>query len=533
MVKTVAVIGAGVSGLAAIKACLEEGLEPTCFERSDDIGGLWRFTDKAEDGRASIYRSLVTNVSKETMAFSDFPMPADFPNYLPHHKYFEYIKLYTKKFNLVKYIQFKTVVCQVEKHPDFAVRGQWTITSESKGERNTIIFDAVLVCTGQHVHAQIPLDTFPGIKTFKGKILHSSEYKTPEDYDGKKVLIIGMGNSGVDISTELCTRASQVYLTTREGVWVLPRLVKGGYPFDLFLLCRFKNWIANLVPPAVARWMLKQFMNDHFNHELYNIQPEGIAWKEPLVNEELPSRVLSGSIIIKPGVTRFTETAAHFSDGSVVDNLDVVILGTGYDYTFPFLDESVFKKDDSKGSSYKKIIPLGIEKPTIAFIAFILPVGPTMVISELQSRWATRVFKGLLKLPDETGIKKEMVKDESRRKKWFGTAENNFRRTNYITYLDDIGSDIGVKPHIWKLFLTDPVLAFKVVFGTCNSYQYRLNGPGKWAGAREAILKQWDRIEKPLKTRIPKQDPKLSLMSLMLLIICFLGVFTAVLAHNC
>lgn len=139
MVKKVAVIGSGVSGLAAIKACLEEGLEPTCFEKSCDIGGLWRFTvsllpfyfylffyiflhvlyrwydyhlysvfqDEVEDKRASIYSSLVTNVSKETMCFSDFPMPADFPNFLPNRKYFEYIKLYAENFNLTKYIQFK------------------------------------------------------------------------------------------------------------------------------------------------------------------------------------------------------------------------------------------------------------------------------------------------------------------------------------------------------------------------------------------------------------------------------------------
>ncbi|XP_040216072.1 dimethylaniline monooxygenase [N-oxide-forming] 2-like isoform X2 [Rana temporaria] len=275
MVRKVAVIGSGVSGLAAIKACLEEGLEPTCFEKSCDIGGLWRFTDEVEDKRASIYSSLVTNVSKETMCFSDFPMPADFPNFLPNRKYFEYIKLYAENFHLTKYIQFKTKVCRVEKHPDFPVNGQWNITTESDGEKKTAIFDAVLVCTGQHVDAQIPLDNFPGIQNFKGKVLHSRDYKRPVGFDGKRVLIVGMGNTGVDISTELCTLASQVYLTTREGVWVIPRLGKHGYPYDVFLLRRINSWIENLVPRSVSRWMLKLYLNNRFNHELYNIQPEG------------------------------------------------------------------------------------------------------------------------------------------------------------------------------------------------------------------------------------------------------------------
>ncbi|XP_077132542.1 flavin-containing monooxygenase 3-like [Ranitomeya variabilis] len=520
MVKTVAIIGAGISGLGAIKACVEEGLEPTCFERSNDIGGLWRFTDEAEDGRASIYKSLVTNVSKEIMSHSDFPMPEDFPNYLPHHKYFEYIKLYAKHFALVRYIKFKTTVCRVEKHSEFSVTGQWLVTTESNGEKKTDIFDAVMVCTGQHEQPVVPLNTFPGIEKFRGQVLHCREYKRPNEFEGKQVLIIGMGNTGVDIATELCTKTSQVYLSSRQGVWVFPRVEKGGLPFDLRFMRRYQTWINNVLPGPVSRWMLKKYLNEHFNHELYNIQPEGIAWKEPLVNDEFPSRILSGSIMVKPHVTKFTETSVHFADGSVVDNLDVVLLATGYDYSFPFLDEAIVKKDESKGSFYKKIIPLGIEKPTIAFIAFVLAVGPTMVMAELQCRWATRLFKGLHKLPCNEGIKNEMLKDERLRKKWFATAVDNFRRTDYIMYMDDLASDIGVNINIWKLFLTDPVLAWKVVFGPCNPYQFRLTGPGKWAGAREAIFTQWDRIKKPLRTRVIKQNQESHWITLLPWIVC-------------
>ncbi|XP_069823699.1 dimethylaniline monooxygenase [N-oxide-forming] 2-like [Dendropsophus ebraccatus] len=523
MVRTVAIIGAGISGLVSIKACLEEGLEPTCFERSKDIGGLWRFTDEVEEGRASIYRSLVTNVSKEIMCFSDFPMPEDFPNYLPNHRYFEYIRLYAEHFKLVKHIKFETTVCRVEKHPDFPVTGQWQVTTEYNGEKTTAIFDAVIVCTGQHVQPVLSQNTLPGIENFKGKIIHCREYKRPIGFDEKRVLIIGMGNTGVDIATELCTRTSQVYLSSRQGVWVIQRLGEGGLPFDLGFLRRYYHWINKMVPEAVSRWMFKKHMNNQFNHDLYNIQPEGTVWKEPLVNEELPSRIMSGSIIMKPHVTRFTETSAHFEDGSVVDNLDVLILATGYDYSFPFLDESIVKKDENKGSFYKKIIPLGMEKPTMAFIAFILPVGPTMVVAELQSRWAARVFKGLHKLPDPEGMKNQMLKDERLRKKWFATAHNNFRRMDYIWYLDDLASDIGVKPNIWKMFLTDPLLAWKVVFGPLNPYQLRLTGPGKWDKAREAIFTQWDRIKKPLNTRRKKQNPKSDLISFIPWIVC-LGI---------
>ncbi|XP_053325301.1 dimethylaniline monooxygenase [N-oxide-forming] 2-like [Spea bombifrons] len=519
MVKTVGIIGAGVSGLTAIKSCLEEGLQPTCFERND-IGGLWNFREDSEDGRPSIYKSLVSNVSKETMSFSDFPIPEDFPNFLPHVKYLEYCKLYAEHFQLLKYIKFKTVVCSVEKHLDFKQTGQWVVITESDDKKHTTIFDAVMICSGQHVDPLLPMDAFPGINKFKGKILHCRQYKRPIGFDGKKVLIIGMGNSGVDLSTELCTRASQVYLSTKRGVWVLRRLGSKGYPYDVLLLTRYKSWIQSILPLAVSQWLFKKQMNNQFNHHLYDFEPEGAMTKEPLVNEELPSRILSGSIIMKPGVIKFMETSVQFSDGTTVDNIDIVIFATGYNLSFPFLDESVIKMDNSKGFLYKKIIPVDIEKPTLAFIGFIQPVGSIMVAAELQNRWATRLFKGLLELPSKDEMKNYLVSDEKFRIKWFGSAKENSRRMNYVAYLDELASQIKVKPNILKLLLTDPVLALKVFFGPLNSYQYRLTGPGKWAGARDAIMTQWDRIEKPLRTRGKREkscSPVLTRLSLSIL----------------
>ncbi|KAM4641189.1 dimethylaniline monooxygenase [N-oxide-forming] 2-like [Discoglossus pictus] len=527
MVKSVAVIGAGVSGLTAIKSCLEEGLEPTCFERSVDIGGLWRFTEDVEDGRASIYKSIVTNVSKEIMSFSDFPMPEDFPNFLPNAKYFEYCRMYANHFDLVKYITFKTEVCSVQRHSDFSSTGKWLVVTETIGQKETTIFDAVMICTGQHEQPLLPLKSFPGINKFKGQMLHCREYKRPVGYDGKRVLIIGMGNTGVDIATELSSRAAQVYLSTRKGVWVLRRLGEGGYPWDVIFIRRFNNWFRNSLPPVMARWLLKRFMNSQFNHEIYGIQPEGIEWKEPLVNEELPSRILCGSVVMKPHVSEFTETSAKFSDGTTVENLDVVIFATGYDISYPFLEESVMKMDKSKGYLYKKVIPVDLEKPTLAVIGFILPIGPLMVTSELQCRWATRIFKGLHKLPNAKERRDELIRDENLRKKWFATAEDNVRRTDYIEYLDSLASDIGVKPNFFKLFFLDPVLALKMCFGPCNPYQYRLSGPGKWTGARDAIMNQWDRIKKPLNTRQVSKDSYLSLSSVLLGILCFMALLVA------
>ncbi|XP_063128092.1 dimethylaniline monooxygenase [N-oxide-forming] 2 isoform X2 [Rattus norvegicus] len=221
MVKKVAVIGAGVSGLISLKCCVDEGLEPTCFERTEDIGGLWRFKENVEDGRASIYHSVITNTSKEMSCFSDFPMPEDFPNFLHNSKLLEYFRIFAKKFDLLKYIQFQTTVISVKKRPDFASSGQWDVYVQSNGKEQRAVFDAVMVCSGHHIQPHLPLKSFPGIERFQGQYFHSRQYKHPVGYEGKRILVVGIGNSAADIASELSKRAAQGFSVQPWLSWTL------------------------------------------------------------------------------------------------------------------------------------------------------------------------------------------------------------------------------------------------------------------------------------------------------------------------
>ncbi|PNJ85178.1 FMO5 isoform 8, partial [Pongo abelii] len=142
--KRIAVIGGGASGLSSIKCCVEEGLEPVCFERTDDIGGLWRFQENPEEGRASIYKSVIINTSKEMMCFSDYPIPDHYPNFMHNAQVLEYFRMYAKEFDLLKYIRFKTTVCSVKKQPDFSTSGQWEVVTESEGKKEMNVFDGVM-----------------------------------------------------------------------------------------------------------------------------------------------------------------------------------------------------------------------------------------------------------------------------------------------------------------------------------------------------------------------------------------------------
>nr|XP_033817835.1 dimethylaniline monooxygenase [N-oxide-forming] 5-like isoform X2 [Geotrypetes seraphini] len=396
MAKRVAVIGAGASGLVSIKCCLDEGLEPTCFERTDDIGGLWKFKEAPEEGRASIYRSVIINTSKEMMCFSDFPIPDDYPNYMHNSKILEYFRIYAKHFNLLKYIHFKTLVRSIRKRPDFSQTGQWDVVTEADGKQESTIFDAILVCSGHHTDPHLPLASFPGIETFKGQYFHSRDYKNPEEFQGKRIIVIGIGNSGGDISVELSRTAQQVFLSTRHGSWILNRVADYGYPIDLLGTTRFLNAMKHTLPSSLVNWMAELKLNRRFDHANYGLKPQHrIFSQHPMVNDDLPNRILSGTVLVKPNVKKFTETAAIFDDGTVEENIDVVVFATGYNFAFPFFDESVIQVHSNQVSLYKYIFPPDLEKPTVAVIGLIQPLGAIMPISELQARWATRIFKDM------------------------------------------------------------------------------------------------------------------------------------------
>ncbi|NXE52651.1 FMO5 monooxygenase, partial [Casuarius casuarius] len=495
MAKRVAIIGGGSSGLCAIKACLQEGLEPVCFERTRDIGGLWRFEEHPEEGRASIYKSVIINTSKEMMCFSDFPIPDDFPNYMHNSQIMEYFRMYAQHFDLLRHIRFKTSVCRVAKRPDFAVTGQWDVVTESDGEQESAVFDAVLVCTGHHTDAHLPLHTFPGIEKFRGHYLHSRDYKDPQAFTDKRVVVIGIGNSGSDLAVEISQTAKQVFLSTRRGAWILNRVGNQGYPVDIILITRMKNILSKLLTLSmVSDWSEKQ-LNARFDHSHYGLKPKHrILHQHPTINDDLPNHIISGRVRVKPNVREFTATAAIFEDGTKED-IDAVVFATGYSFSFPFLEDCVTVVENQI-SLYKFVFPAHLEKPTLAFIGLVQPLGAIMPISELQCRWATRVFKGLNKLPPRHDMEADINQKKEEMAKRYVRSQRHTIQVDYIPYMDELACQLGVKPNLLTLFLTDPRLAMEVLLGPCTPYQYRLRGPGRWAGARQAILTQRQRVIK-------------------------------------
>ncbi|XP_060888113.1 flavin-containing monooxygenase 5-like [Labrus mixtus] len=516
MVGRVAVIGAGSSGLVCVKVCVDEGLQPVCFERSDDIGGLWRFKESPEPERASIYRSLVVNTSKEMMCFSDYPMPADYPNYMHNSQLLQYYRLYAEYFDLLRHVHFKTTVKSVSQRADSSKSGQWDIVTVNRdGEEERHVFDAVLVCSGHYTHPSLPLKDFPGHEKFSGRCLHSWEFKDADACRGKRVVVVGIGNSGGDIAVEISRSAEKTFLSTRQGAWVIGRMSSAGLPLDMTAITRLNNTLMQLLPKTLINWAVERSLNQRYDHRVYGLQPRHRPLdRRPLINDDLPGRILQGALVMKPNLRKFTESGVEFEDGSVEENIDSVVFCTGYKGAFPFLPASLTERCHREFTLYKRVFPPSLSPPTLAVMGLFQTKGPIMPIVEMQARWAVKVFTGTSRLPPEKKMLNVIKSERKMNIKSYPCPRQAALQVDYISYLDFMAEQVGVRPNLLALLLTDPVLWMKVFCGPLTPYQYRLNGSGRWTGARQAILTQWERVLQPFRTRsVPELDSRPSSLS--------------------
>nr|XP_006823466.1 PREDICTED: dimethylaniline monooxygenase [N-oxide-forming] 5-like [Saccoglossus kowalevskii] len=203
MSQRVAIIGAGVAGLLSIKSCLEEGLVPVCLERHDDLGGIWYYGDELRKGQvAATYDSVVTNISKEMLCFSDFPFPKEWPPFIPHKKVHQYLHSYAEHFGLKKYIRYNQDVLSIEKSGDDG----WNVVSMNSDGRVKEIFDHLMVCTG--IYNKIHYPSYPGLDEFTGIQIHANQYRNTTGLTNKRIVVVGAGFTAGEISCELARTGS-------------------------------------------------------------------------------------------------------------------------------------------------------------------------------------------------------------------------------------------------------------------------------------------------------------------------------------
>ncbi|XP_072929957.1 senecionine N-oxygenase-like isoform X2 [Epargyreus clarus] len=340
--KRVCVIGAGLAGLSSARYLKEEGIDFTVLEVTEYIGGTWRYDPRVgtdENGlpiHTSMYKHLRTNLPKPTMELRGFPIPKDMPSFPTWEMYYNYIKDYAKYFDLEKYIKFLQKVINVSrKNNVWKVKYKHVKTGEETEEE----YDYVIVGNGHHSKPRLP--EIPGEDIFTGTIIHSHDYREPDPYTGRRVLVVGAGPSGMDISIDVAYVSSKLIHSHHSKVHFRTR-----FP-------------------------------DHF--------------------------------IRKPDIKEYNETGVYFVDGSY-EEIDDVIYCTGYEYDYPFLDEScgLTIKPQSVVPLYKYMV--NINEPSMVLIGLIVRACLVVAI-DAQARYATALIKGNFTLPS----KEEMLEDWQRR----------------------------------------------------------------------------------------------------------------------
>ncbi|CAD5205595.1 unnamed protein product [Bursaphelenchus okinawaensis] len=505
--KRICIIGAGVSGLPATKWAVQYGVEPTVFEAQSQLGGLWNYKEE-ETEFSTVMKQTVINTSKEMSAYSDFVPDAEDANFMHHTKLWKYLDRYADTFDLKKYIRFNHRVTNVERASDYARTGRWLVSyTDNNGIDHQQTFDFVLVCVGHHATPNMP-KPWPGQDKWNGRMIHSHSYKKPTGYDDKNVLVVGIGNSAVDVACELSRIAKQVTISTRRGAWVVGKHIEKGYPMDMFLNTRMNSMIKWLSFDYYNKLCEEKFTN-FFDQDEYGLRPKHkLLAQHPTITDELHNKIGCGTVILKGDIKRFTENGVIFEDGSFTE-VDEVVCCTGFTFDFPFLDSGkLVPVVDNKVELYKKMFPLNsADKNTIAIVGLFQPIGSIVAPAEMNCRVFYEQALGNVKLPP----KKDMIKDiKNANEKMFKRYTNVPRHTiqvDYVEYMDELANLIGCKPPLTKLFFTDYTLWKALFFGPDVPYAYRLVGPHAWPKAREVILDVEERRIKAIRKRETPNNP--------------------------
>lgn len=372
-VKKWCVIGAGPSGLTALKNLHAAGVAAECLEREDDVGGNWYFGSAA----SSVFESTRLISSKSLTEYTDYPMPRDWPAYPDHRQCLAYLRSYARHFGLLPHIRTHSAVERIE--PVGQAGAGWTVHVRGRPPET---YAGVVIASGHNREPRLP--DIPG--GFSGTLLHACQYKSPGQpvpLAGRRVLVIGAGNSGCDIAVEASHHAATTAHSARRGYYVVPRFILGR-PADLrnerLLKMAVPVWLRRLVSLRA----IDRAIGLPWRHGLP--RPDHRLWEtHPIINQDLYARIDAGAITPRGDVTRFDGDCVVFSDGRR-EPFDVVICATGYKTVLPFLDARHLGADRADGLPGLFLNLLHPVRDDIAIVGLIQPDSGQWGLTDLQAR---------------------------------------------------------------------------------------------------------------------------------------------------
>jgi dimethylaniline monooxygenase (N-oxide forming) len=421
------IIGAGSSGITAAKALADRGIPFDCFESSDKVGGNWVFGNR--NGMSSSYSTLHINTSRERMEYADYPMPASYPDFPRHDQIARYFDDYVEHFGLRGRITFNTSV----EHARPREGGGWAVTisgAGAAGGEEVRRYDALLVANGHHWNPRWPEPPIPG--SFDGEQIHAHEYKEPSQLAGRRVVVVGMGNSAMDIAVDASYHALSTTLVARRGVHVVPKYILGRpldagvrpsrVPFTWLLLGM--QLVTRVTVGPMDRYGLPR--PDH-----------RLGQAHPTVSSRILDRLAHGAIAVKPEIAELAGEHVRYADGSE-ERADLIVYCTGYKISFPFFDEQLISAPENRLVLYKRVC--SPERPGLYFIGFVQPWGAIMPIAELQSRLVAEHLMGDYALPSPAQMRRDMEAMMRRQRRRYQASKRHTIQvdfSNYVVELDD------------------------------------------------------------------------------------------------
>lgn len=408
----VCIVGAGAAGITTAKALLERGVAFDCFERAPELGGLWT---EGDDGYGVAYRSLHINSSKGQMQFSDFPFPEAYPDFPSRAQVAAYLSAYARRFGVEDHVEFGREVADVKLDAD----GRWEVSLDGD-ERRT--YDAVLVASGHHTTPYLPPDAG---RDFGGEVLHSDDVRDPSVFEGRHVLVVGFGNSAVDIASMVSATAAQTYLSTRRGAHVVPKYLFGR-PFDELPAPRW---------PRALRWgwygLVTRLTVGSLERYGLPAPTHRFGRSAITISSDLLPRIVHGKVQPRPGIFSLSDASVTFTDGRK-DQVDTIVYCTGYTYSAPFLERGGFHPGEVDYRLFEQIWDPRFDG--LAHVGLVQPLGSFFPVFEVQARLLADWVAGAYTLPDQAGMEAGIDRAERRRGRRYVASQRHVLQVDEPDY---------------------------------------------------------------------------------------------------
>ena len=501
-VKSVGIIGAGVSGLLTAKTLMAQGLDCTLFERGDRLGGVWA------DG----YLNFGVQVQKELYEFPDWPLPADTPSFTPGPIFQKYLEDYSDHFGIRPQIRFETTVESLEPRGDG--RDGWTLVLSDGGGTQRADFDLVVVCVGLYSNRPNK-PAFPGQDAFRGEILHISGLRSRDQLKDKRVAVLGYGKSATDAALEAAAVARETHIVFREPHWPVPRKLAGILPFKWGMLNRLTS---SLIPPYQHPSRLERALHGPGKPlvwlwwrivEILLYVQHGLGRRIDPGKSLVPGKPVDvdsfgeSTMVPRPELYRairrsritahrseiagYTEGGVTLKSGRQID-VDLVVLGTGWQTDYGFLSEPVLDAlaaEEDGFYLYRHM--LHPDAPNLAFVGRASTICSILTYS-LQARWLADIIAGKHALPPRIVMRQEIEDMKTWKRAWmpFSSARGARLILHMLHYHDELLRDFGANP-LRKTGIWAPL---KELIEPYQPSDYRTIVSGEWEGLEGRSLKR-------------------------------------------